>query len=155
MSTQDIYNYIEVDEHFSTAGQPREEQLASAAADGFKTVINLAPTNPRYSIKDEPGTVAALGLAYHHIPVAWDDPHDSDFEAFDRVMQTLPAEGRTLVHCAANFRATAFYSLYAIKHLGWSPARAAHFRTTIWSGTHNPIWEAFIARIEAQITTAT
>ena len=50
-------------------------------------------------------------MTYHHIPVVWDDPHESDFDAFERVMQALP-EGKTLIHCAANFRATAFYSLY-------------------------------------------
>ena len=151
MSTQDIYNYIKVDELFSTAGQPREEQLTSAAADGFQAVINLAPIDPRYSLKDEPGLVQSLGMAYHPIPVPWDNPQESDFAAFERVMQSLPAGTKTLVHCAANFRATAFYSLYALKHLGWSVDRAAQFRSSIWQGSDNPIWEDFIRRVEASI----
>jgi uncharacterized protein (TIGR01244 family) len=148
VSTPSIYNYIQVDEHFSTAGQPREEELVSAAQEGFRAVINLAPIDPRYSLKDEPGLVRSLGMAYHHIPVPWDNPQESDFEAFENIMQALP-EGKTLIHCAANFRASAFYSLYALKHLGWSADRAAQFRASIWKGSDNPIWEAFIRRIEA------
>ena len=44
----------------------------------------------------------------------------------------LPAS-KTLIHCAANFRVTAFYSLYAMKHLGWSEAQAAEFRASVWA----------------------
>jgi cell division protein FtsI/penicillin-binding protein 2 len=58
--------------------------------------------------------------------VDWEAPKLSDFEAFESVMQELPF-GKTLVHCAANFRVTAFYSLYALKHLGWSEAQADAF----------------------------
>jgi uncharacterized protein (TIGR01244 family) len=153
MSTQTIYNYLKVGEHFSTAGQPTEEQLVSAAREGFRTVINLAPNDPRYSLADEAGLVRSLGMAYHHIPVPWDNPQESDFEAFERVMQALP-EGRTLIHCAANFRATAFYSLYALKHLGWSVTQADELRAPIWQGSDNPVWEIFIHHIEARIAAA-
>jgi hypothetical protein len=68
-------------------------------------------------------------------------------------MAQIPA-GKTLIHCAANFRVTAFYSLYAQKHLGWSAAQAEAFRAAIWSGSHEPIWEQFIARIKAEIERA-
>jgi protein tyrosine phosphatase (PTP) superfamily phosphohydrolase (DUF442 family) len=152
MSTEEIYNYRKVDDQFITGGQPTEEQLRAAAAEGFRTVINLAPIDPRYSLDDEPGLVRSLGMAYHHLPVAWDQPTVGDFAAFERVMGELPA-GRTLIHCAANFRVTAFYSLYAQKHLGWSAAQADAFRTSIWQGSDYPVWEAFILDLKAQIAT--
>ena len=41
MSTQEIENFCKVSDQLSTGGQPSEEQLKSAALDGFKTVINL------------------------------------------------------------------------------------------------------------------
>lgn len=148
MSTQEIYNYRKVDDRLITGGQPSEEQLKSAAAEGVKTVINLATINPRYSLEDEEGLVRSLGMTYYHIPVDWENPQASDFEAFEAVVKQL-AEEKTLIHCAANFRVTAFYSLYAMKHLGWSEAQAEEFRASIWQGSDHPVWERFISRMKA------
>jgi hypothetical protein len=89
-------------------------------------------------------------MSYHHIPVDWENPALSDFAAFERTLKALP-EGKTLIHCAANFRVTAFYSLYALKHLGWSVAQADEFRASIWQRSNYPIWEAFIDQLKAQI----
>jgi uncharacterized protein (TIGR01244 family) len=150
MSTEEIYNYRKVNGQFITAGQPTEDQMRAAAAEGFRTVINLAPIDPRYSLDDEPGLVQSLGMTYHHIPVAWDNPTADDFAAFEQVMNELPA-AKTLIHCAANFRVTAFYSLYALKHLGWSTAQADEFRASIWQGSDYPVWESFIGDMKAQI----
>ena len=151
MSTQEIYNYRKVDDRLITSGQPTEAQLKSAAAEGFTTVINLATLNPRYSLADEEGLVRSLGMTYHHIPVDWDNPQDSDFDAFETVVKQL-AEGKTLIHCAANFRVTAFYSLYALNNLGWSEAQAGEFRASIWQGSDYPVWERFIDRMKTKIT---
>jgi protein tyrosine phosphatase (PTP) superfamily phosphohydrolase (DUF442 family) len=153
MSTADIYNYCRVSDQISTGGQPTEEQLRAAAAEGFTTVINLATINPRNSLADEAGLVRSLGMTYHHIPVDWENPQTSDFDAFDSVMQQLPP-GKTLIHCAANFRVTAFYSLYAMKHLNWSAAQAAEFRASIWAGSDYPIWEKFIADMQVKLRPA-
>jgi uncharacterized protein (TIGR01244 family) len=150
MSTQEIYNYRKVDDQLITGGQPTEEQLKSAADEGVKTVINLATINPRYSLEDEAGLVRSLGMTYCHIPVDWENPQDSDFEAFEATLQQLAA-GKTLIHCAANFRVTAFYSLYAMQHLGWSEAQADEFRASIWQGSSYPVWERFIDHMKAKI----
>ena len=150
MSTESIRNYIRVNDQIVTGGQPSEEQLRSASAEGFVTIINLATLDPRTALPDEAGLVRSLGIAYHHIPVEWGDPKESDFEAFERLMSQLPA-GRTLVHCAANLRVTAFYALYAQKHLGWSENQAEEFRAAVWKGRDEPVWERFIARMRARI----
>jgi protein tyrosine phosphatase (PTP) superfamily phosphohydrolase (DUF442 family) len=151
MSASDIYNYRKVSDLLATAGQPTEDQLRSAAAEGFKIIINLATINPRYSLPDEEGLVRSLGMAYHHIPVDWQNPRESDVVAFEQLMQSLPQE-KTLIHCAANFRVTAFYSLYARKRLGWTATQADQFRASIWAGSDYPVWEDFIGRIEAELT---
>jgi len=150
MSVEDIYHYRKVDEQLITGGQPTEEQLRAVAEQGFQTVINLAPINPRYSLDDEPGLVQALGMHYHHIPVDWDNPTAADFGSFEAVMQAQPV-GKTFIHCAANFRVTAFYSLYAQKQLGWSKAQADAFRAAIWQGSDYPIWEAFISNMQTRL----
>ena len=150
MSTADIYNYRKVNDRISTGGQPTEEQLRAAAAEGFTTIINLATIDPDRSLADEGGLVRSLGLTYHHIPVKWDNPQAADFAAFEAVMQDS-AEEKVLIHCAANFRVTAFYGLYAMRHLGWTEAQADEFRASIWAGSDYPIWEKFIGEMKATI----
>jgi protein tyrosine phosphatase (PTP) superfamily phosphohydrolase (DUF442 family) len=150
MSVEEIYNYRKVDDTLITGGQPTEEQVRAAAGEGFCSVINLAPLGTRNSLADEAGLVQSLGMQYHHIPVDWDNPTAADWSSFEAVMQALPA-GKTLIHCAANFRVTAFYALYAQKHLGWSKSQADTFRASIWQGSDYPIWEAFVGDMQAQI----
>jgi uncharacterized protein (TIGR01244 family) len=153
MSVQEIYNYRNVDEQVATAGQPTEDQLREAAREGFQTVINLATLDDRGTLPDEAGLVRSLGLAYYHIPVVWTNPTQDDFAAFEQAM--AESEGcRTLIHCAANFRVTAFYSLYALKRLGWSEERADAFRASIWKGSDYPAWERFVRLIKEQIAQA-
>jgi uncharacterized protein (TIGR01244 family) len=151
MRIEDIYHYQKVDERISTAGQPTEEQLRAAVVEGFTTVINLAPIDPDQSLKDEAGLVRSLGMTYHHIPVDWENPQDSDFAAFEAIMQASSAE-KILIHCAANFRVTAFYSLYAMKRLGWTELQADEFRASIWAGSNYPIWEKFISDMKGRIS---
>ena len=150
MAAEELYNYIKVSDEIVTAGQPTAEQLKSLAAEGFSTVINLATVDPARAPANEAELVRAQGLTYYHIPVDWENPQDTDFATFEQTMLQLPA-GKTLIHCAANYRVTAFYSLYAQKHLGWTAAQADAFRTVIWKGSDYPVWRAFIARIQARI----
>jgi protein tyrosine phosphatase (PTP) superfamily phosphohydrolase (DUF442 family) len=153
VSTEEITNFIRVDERIATAGQPTADQLASAAAEGYTAVVNLGMLDPRYALPDEAGLVRSLGMAYHHVPVVWEEPRESDFEAFERAMASLRSlpDGKVLIHCAANFRVTAFYSLYAQKHLGWTDAQAAALRARIWKDRREPPWDDLIARIRSRI----
>lgn len=147
MSTQDIYNYRKVDDHTITGGQPTAEQLKAAAKEGFQIVINLATNEPGHSLIDEAGLVHSLGMSYYPIPVEWQRPVLSDFAAFEQVMGQVGAS-KTLIHCAANFRVTAFYGLYAMKALGWTEAQAEQFRASIWEGSEYPVWEEFIRQVK-------
>ena len=149
MSTEDIRNFRKVDDQILTGGQPTEAQLRSAAADGVQVVVNLATTDPPYSLPDEGGLVTSLGLAYHHIPVEWEKPSDADFDAFVSVMQASAGK-RVLIHCAANYRVTAFYSLYAMQNLGWSEAQADALRASVWERKY-PVWDAFVQAMKTRI----
>jgi uncharacterized protein (TIGR01244 family) len=151
MSVDEIYNAREVDDRLMTSGQPSEDQLRAAAAAGIDTVVNLAPHDSANALPDEAGLVHALGMTYHHLPVVFADPTEGDFAAFEQVMAELPPDSRTLVHCAANFRVSAFYGLYAIKHLGWSVEQAEAFRAPIWDAGDYPVWEAFISQMLASL----
>jgi protein tyrosine phosphatase (PTP) superfamily phosphohydrolase (DUF442 family) len=150
MSIVKIYNYLKVNDQIITGGQPTEEQIRAAAAEGYTTVINLATFDPHYSLKDEASLVKSLGMRYYPIPVDWESPKESDFEAFEQTMKQIPVE-KTLIHCAANFRATAFYGLYGLKNLGWTAAQMETFRGQIWKESHYPVWEKFIAKMKRKI----
>jgi uncharacterized protein (TIGR01244 family) len=154
MSVHEIYNVRDIDERVTTSGQPSADQLRAVAAEGFDTVVNLAPHDGESALSDEAGMVAALGMTYHHLPVVWANPTEGDFTGFERVMTELPPNSRTLVHCAANFRVSAFYGLYAMKHLGWSVEQAEAFRAPIWDGSDYPVWEAFISQMQQRLNTA-
>ena len=154
MGADEIYNAREVDDRLITSGQPSEDQLRAAAAEGVDTVVNLAPHDASNALPDEAGLVRALGMTYHHLPVVFANPTEGDFAAFEQVMAGLPPDSRTLVHCAANFRVSAFYGLYAIKHLGWSVEQAEAFRAPIWDGSDYPVWEAFVSQMQQRLTGA-
>lgn len=150
MSTQEIYNFQRVDDRIITGGQPTEAQLRDAAEDGIQVVINLAAEDPHRAIADEDGTARSLGLEYTHIPVLWDNPTEVDFETFaSRLSQ---AEGKkVLVHCFANYRATAFFSLYAMRELGWSEAQADELIGRVWRLENYPVWDQFIQKMKKVI----
>lgn len=141
--TSDIYNYRPVGETISTAGQPTEAQLASVARDGFQVVVNLALHNdPRYSLRDEPGLVASLGMEYIHIPVDFEAPQETDFIKFIAAMEKHQGE-KMFLHCAANMRVSAFWGLYCVIKLNQSKEHAFNIMKTIWEP--DPVWESFIA----------
>ena len=150
MTTQDIFNYLKVDEQISTGGQPSEMQIQDLAKEGFQAIINLATYTPGHSLRDEAGLVQSLGMDYRPIPVEWQSPMESDFVAFESSMSQLEGK-KILIHCAANYRVTAFYSLYAMKHLGWTEEQADEWRALIWEGSEYPTWETFIQRIKEKL----
>lgn len=144
-----ILNFIRIDERTATGGQPTAEQLRAAAAGGITVVINLALENTTHALPGEAELIRGLGMEYIHIPVDWGNPTDDDFAAFEHAMLTRP-QANLLIHCAANYRVTAFYSLYARRHLGWTEAQAVELRNRIWSGSDYPVWQAFIERKMAE-----
>ncbi len=154
MAIEDIYNCIAVDAMTFTAGQPTEEQLQEAAASGIQTVINLATISPRYSLADEQKSCQTLNMAYIHIPVEWDAPKVTDYRRFESAMQDLSGQ-KVLIHCAANYRVSAFFSVFARKHLGWSRDQAVKFRDQIWKSdpkwTMDEKWESLLNKIDPEV----
>ena len=139
MST--VYNFQTVSTLLACSGQPRETQLASIADEGFKVIFNLGLTDAKYSLADEAASVKKLGLAYYHIPVLFDDPQTSQLLAFLELMDRHRNE-KTLVHCAANYRASAFTGLYLFSK-GELDEPAMHaFIEEVWQP--DAVWEQFI-----------
>jgi protein tyrosine phosphatase (PTP) superfamily phosphohydrolase (DUF442 family) len=140
---RDVINFRRLSDHLITGGQPTEIELALAAAAGAEVVINLGRLDPAYALPDERGTVAALGLIYEHIPVIWAEPTPADLDAFFAAMERY-AGRRVFVHCAANYRASAFIMLYRVLRLGWRIEDARPDMDTIWDQAEYPQWQAFV-----------
>jgi uncharacterized protein (TIGR01244 family) len=142
MHIQDIHHFVQIDDRFATAGQPKEAGLAALAAAGFETIVNLAlHDDPRYSLADEAGTVEALGMRYVHIPVQFKAPQLADLQAFFEAMDTH-AGSKLLVHCASNYRVPVFLALYRIQRQGWPEDVAFAKMREVWEP--DQIWQAFI-----------
>ncbi len=150
MGTQEIYNFKRINERIMTGGQPTEAQLAAAASEGVQTVINLATFNPDHSLPDEEGVVKSLGMNYIPIPIPWNRPGKNHFEQFEQAMKTAESH-KLLIHCAANYRVTAFFSLYAMKNLGWSSQQADELMSHVWKPGEYPIWDEFVLAWRAEM----
>ena len=142
MAIDEIKNFVAVSDRLGTAGQPSEEQLREVAGAGFQVVVNLGLLDPRYCLADEAGTVASLGLAYHHIPVDFNAPQPDDLRRFFDAMDASKDQ-KVFVHCAANYRVSSFVALYGEARWDWSADQGdAHIRR-IWEP--NDTWTRFIA----------
>jgi protein tyrosine phosphatase (PTP) superfamily phosphohydrolase (DUF442 family) len=137
-----IYNHRAIDDRLGSSGQPTVEQLAAIAAAGYTTVINLAlHDDPRYSLPDEAGTVASLGMHYVHIPVQFGTPTRGDLKAFFDAMEAHRSD-KVWVHCAANMRVSAFLGLYWMLREGKGRDEAFALMRDLWQP--NAVWTAFI-----------
>jgi uncharacterized protein (TIGR01244 family) len=102
-----------VNDQISVSPQIAPADLADAAAQGFKHVINNRPDG------EEPGqptsaemeaAATAAGLTYAHIPVRG-GPTPDQAEAMHQLMEA--AEGPTLAFCRSGTRSIVTYSLGA------------------------------------------
>jgi protein tyrosine phosphatase (PTP) superfamily phosphohydrolase (DUF442 family) len=140
-----IHNVRPVDPRLGTSGQPTVAQLRAIAEAGFTTVINLAlHDDPRYSLPDEAGTVKALGMHYVHIPVQFAAPTRQDFRDFCVALKTHENE-QVWLHCAANWRVSAFLGLYRVIEQGWEQEAAFAQLYALWQP--DDVWSGFIAAV--------
>ena len=136
-----IYNFRRLSRTLTTSGQPDETQFAALRDAGVEAVINLALVDSPRALADEPATLAALGLRYVHIPVAFAAPSDADFEIFATAMDRL-GDAMVHVHCAANYRVSAFLYRYRTERLGWSEEAARPDLDAVWAP--DAVWQKFL-----------
>jgi len=140
---KDIYNYLFYHNKLSSSGMPTTRQMKKVAEAGVELVINLAPHDVPNAIPNETQLVEALGMEYINIPVNWNTPTRDGLIVFMDAMDAHP-EKKIHVHCEANFRASAFITMYRILRLDWEPERAFEVMHTIWDEDAYPVWKMFI-----------
>jgi protein tyrosine phosphatase (PTP) superfamily phosphohydrolase (DUF442 family) len=147
MALEEIRNFHRLEGGLATAGQPTEAQLHEVAAAGFTHVINLAMPDHARALPDEAALVASLGMGYRNIAVPFDGPRIDDFAAFVTALDAA-GTGPVLVHCAANYRVTAFMAVLGEMRLGWTRTQADALARRFWEP--DPIWSAFLADCRAR-----
>ena len=143
MTIQEIYNFMHLGETLSSSGMPTAEQMKSVAEAGTQVVINLAPHDVPRAIPNEGELVTALGMEYLNFPVIWRAPEQ---ETLIRFMDAMDAhkDKKILVHCEANYRASAFIMLYRVLRLGWKKEDAIPIMEKMWNPEDFPVWQEFI-----------
>jgi protein tyrosine phosphatase (PTP) superfamily phosphohydrolase (DUF442 family) len=140
---EEIRNFLALSDTLFTGGMPKPEHLTDAAQRGVQLVINLAPHAVPDALPDEPELVNSLGMQYINIPVVWKTPTQDGLERFMDEMDKH-RDQKILVHCQANFRATAFVAMYRILRQGWTPEDAMAGMHQIWDEEEYPVWKMFI-----------
>ena len=136
-----IYNFVKVSDRLSCSGQPRETELSAIAGDGYSVVINLGLADGKYALKDEETSVKQLGMDYRHIPVLFDDPKFEQLTEFISLMNSHQNH-KTLVHCAANYRASVFTGLYLFSAGKMDESTMHAFIEDVWQP--DAVWDQFI-----------
>ena len=143
MSVEDSYNFRRIHDGLTTSGLLSAEQLGDLHTEGYDAVINLLPDSHDYAVHDEARIVGDQGIDYVYIPVDFEAPTRADLEAFADAMDARLGQ-KVHVHCAANYRVSAFYGLYA-QQRGLCSAEEAHeLIHDIWDPADHPAWVAFI-----------
>ena len=133
-------NHVVVDERLHTSGQPEAAMLGTLAAQGFDTVVNLAPATVTSAVPNEGEVLTASGVSYVHIPVDFRNPTYADFERFSAALER-DRTGQVLVHCQVNARASTFTFLYRVVHEQAPPDEAYALVKQVW--TPNEQWTRF------------
>ncbi|MEL7311117.1 MAG: protein tyrosine phosphatase family protein [Pseudomonadota bacterium] len=134
-------NYISYSPIFASAGQPTEAHLTQLIGAGVQRVVYIAYSDHDGSLAHEDRIVSSLGADFVQIPVRWDAPQLGDYQLFAAVMNAAPDKS-TLLHCQANYRASAFAMLYRVIELDVPLSEAKADMNSIW--TPDETWTQFI-----------
>ena len=137
-------NFRRVNDQLTTSGAVTAKQLGRLAESGYALLINLLPNDNRDAVPEEEAIATAQGVAYIHIPVDFRHPIPADYDAFSAALDGRDLQ-KTHIHCAANFRVSAFYALYAEERNEWTTAEADAFIQSVWNPQDYPPWAEFLA----------
>ena len=150
MPIENCYNFRPITADLTTSGVVGTQRLQGLSAEGYEVVINLLPDNSEQAVADERDIVESQGMEYVHIPVDFQHPTAADFQTFARSLDTV--QGRKVhIHCAANYRVSAFYAHYAKVQGLWSETEAEAFVRGLWEPQDYPGWPEFLAALKDAI----
>lgn len=136
----------------TTSGMPQAGELAALAALGVSRVIDLTATGSVDALEHEGEKLAKLGIAYHHLPVPFDEAPGAYYADFVNLLEASPAP--THVHCVANWRVSAFFYRYHLESgIPESQARAMMRQQWEPDASDHPAaapWKDFVQQAKAR-----
>ncbi|RTR31737.1 protein tyrosine phosphatase family protein [Shewanella atlantica] len=137
-----------------TAGLPSEAQFETLQQAGVDLVINLIPDGNSSGHEDEASMVKSAGMTYESISVDWKKPNVEDVERFFSIMNAN-RDKDILIHCAANYRASAFYYLYQATQLKQDSEQQKKQTLAPWGDLESslkeyPQWQLLIEQVKAK-----
>lgn len=146
MDIESSYNFRRINERLTTSGVVPEEGLTALATQGYDVVINLLPETSEFAVPNERAIVESQKIEYINIPVDFKQPTQTDFEKFTAALDRV-RDKKIHIHCAVNYRVSAFYSLYEFKRGNFSAGQVNKFIGDIWQPIEHPGWDEFINNV--------
>jgi len=147
---KDSYNFRTISDKITTSGVVGADRLEALALQGYKVVVNLLPDSSEHAVSNEQDIVESQRIEYIYIPVDFKAPGRADFTRFSEALDRL-SDSKIHIHCAANYRVSAFYSLYAAGRGSWSTDQATDFIHSVWRPADFPGWSEFIDEILGEL----
>ena len=108
------------------------------------------PDSSEHAVSNEQDIVESQRIEYIYIPVDFKAPGRADLTRFSEALDRL-SDSKIHIHCAANYRVSAFYSLYAAGRGRWSTDQATDFIHSVWRPADYPGWSEFIDEILGEL----
>lgn len=143
MNIAQSYNFRSISRLLSTSGEMTKEELGGLNHQGYEAVINLLPNENKHALPEEQEIIEAQKIEYIHIPVDWSAPTEENYRAFVKAA-AYTQDKKTHILCAANWRVSAFYALYAIESNIWSTTTARKHINDLWNPKDFPVWKQFL-----------
>jgi len=124
-----------------TSALPAAEDFAEMAAQGYEVVISLCQDIDAKTLEDEDTLVSRAGMRYIHLPVTFAEPTLDDYELLRDILRSLQ-ERKVWLHCARNWRVSAFMVIYHIIEMSMPHSKAEEIAHRIWKP--NETWQALI-----------
>ena len=134
-----ILNFLRLDKHYSTGGQPSLDDLDRMKTEGVKAVINLRRP-VEFDAAGEAAKAKQLGLRYFSIPVDSKNPNDEEAAEFLKILAD-PQNRPAFIHCASANRVGAFWMIRRVLVDAWKVEDAEHEADKI--GLRGPELRAF------------
>lgn len=119
----DVPRVLCLNEAIATGAQPTEKAFATAAANGFRSVLSLRTADEGLNLARERSAVESSGLSYFNIPVLSVAPRAEQADQFIRLVKE-PANHPMLITCASANRVGAFMMIFRVIEQGWSEEQA-------------------------------
>jgi len=132
-----------INDHLTTSGAVTKEDIKQLKTEGYGAVINLLPDQHDKALPNEKCIIESQGISYIHIPVEFSAPQVDEYESF-AVYLAAHRHEKVHVHCAANWRVSAFYAIYAVEQGIWTHEQARQFIDCIWDPGSFPAWKEFL-----------